>query len=337
MSDNTDLQQMIDVSKEDLANIKANYESAKKANDDSYNIAQLAQAALQDQINKLDALRLQTVQSRVDGDIDIADQLDAQIEAETSVYNQLSAVSQEKWHESQLAANSLYDPEEQYKAAKKNLESLQDLQKTSNAANNSSSGSSTEITSDTDSGDTNTNTSGISVGDKVQIKVGAIDVTNGNAATAGQLYVEGGLLWATVEYVDTNWYTGGVYNLPEIVTNVKCKGADGKRIVWQVTPDMIASNIIRAITPTQKTATPLAPTIPTTNAGKAALNVTDSGESKISSTASLYPFTTIASAQSWSAGVATSANSQKALTSTAAVKTQISSGSSMGNNNSIKY
>ena len=35
----------------------------------------------------------------------------------------------------------------------------------------------------------------IRVGDKVQIKPGAIDVTNGNRAVSGKLYGEGGPLY----------------------------------------------------------------------------------------------------------------------------------------------
>ena len=326
MSNNTDLEKLIDAAKEDLANTKAAYDAAKKANDDSYTIAESAQSDFKNQSNKLDSLRLHAVQMRADGEIDIANQLDKQIELETIVYDQLAAVSQEKWHESQLAASAIYDPEEQYNAAKKNLETLQDLKKTSDNANIE-----TPIeTSDTSTNNNTSNSTGVNPGDRVQIKVGAIDITNGNAASAGQLYVQGGPIWATVESVEYNWNTGGRWNLPESVTKVRCKGADGQTIVWQVTPDDISSNIIRSNKPTQKISTPLPVTVPTTDAGMVALNVAESEEvSTVKSTVSVQGYTTVTKSQSWAVGVTTSANPQKSLPSTAAIKTQVNSGSSM--------
>lgn len=83
------------------------------------------------------------------------------------------------------------------------------------------------------------------VGDKVQIKNNGMDITNGNKAVAGKKFGEGGPLWATVELVDPNWYTGGKFDLPDIVTKVRCKDDNGV-VVWQVRSEDISDNIIRA-------------------------------------------------------------------------------------------
>lgn len=88
----------------------------------------------------------------------------------------------------------------------------------------------------------------INVGDKVQIKNGGIDVTNGNKAVSGKKYGEGGPLWATVELIDPNWYTGGQYGMPLSITKVRCKNDQGV-IVWQVQLKDISENVIRASQP----------------------------------------------------------------------------------------
>lgn len=85
---------------------------------------------------------------------------------------------------------------------------------------------------------------GISVGDKVQIKAGGMDVTNGLTARAGSMYGEGGPLWATVVGIYQNWPTGGLYGQPATVTKVRCAGNDGSTIVWQVQPKDIAGNVL---------------------------------------------------------------------------------------------
>lgn len=92
----------------------------------------------------------------------------------------------------------------------------------------------------------------IRVGDKVQIKPGAIDVTNGNRAVSGKLYGEGGPLWATIIFIDENYETYGKYNLPDKITRVICE-SDSGIVVWQVEPDDIA-RFIRAYDPTVNTA-----------------------------------------------------------------------------------
>lgn len=85
------------------------------------------------------------------------------------------------------------------------------------------------------------------VGDKVQIVNGGIDVTNGVRAKSGRMYGEGGPLWATVESITNNWGTGSRYGLPSKVTKVRC--SNGGVVVWQVQPEHIASNVIRASQP----------------------------------------------------------------------------------------
>lgn len=107
----------------------------------------------------------------------------------------------------------------------------------------------------------------IYVGDKVQIKNGGIDVTNGNTATAGIMYGENGPLWAEVIMIDKDWNTGSRYGLEKTVTRVRCsnKGV----IVWQVRPEDIAPNIIRASEPeiVQRTAPEPKKSIPPTDQG----------------------------------------------------------------------
>lgn len=87
------------------------------------------------------------------------------------------------------------------------------------------------------------------VGDKVQIVDGGIDVTNGVRAKSGRMYGEGGPLWATVESITDNWGTGSRYGLPSKVTKVRCSNSGV--VVWQVQPEHIASNVIRASQPEQ--------------------------------------------------------------------------------------
>ena len=83
---------------------------------------------------------------------------------------------------------------------------------------------------------------GINVGDRVQIKAGGMDVTNGLTARAGSMYGEGGPLWATVVGIYEQWPTGGLFGQAATVTKVRCAGNDGSTIVWQVQPSDIAGN-----------------------------------------------------------------------------------------------
>lgn len=87
----------------------------------------------------------------------------------------------------------------------------------------------------------------INVGDRVQIKEGGLDVTNGNKARAGRYYGQGGPLWCTVESIDKNWRTNGKFGLPASVTKVRC--SNNGIIVWQVRPQDIADNVIHSSKP----------------------------------------------------------------------------------------
>ena len=81
------------------------------------------------------------------------------------------------------------------------------------------------------------NINDIHPGDMVQIKLGAIDITNNVEATSRAYYLEGSSLWATVELIDPDWYGR---------TKVRCYAMDGdkKIIVWQVAPEDISDTII---------------------------------------------------------------------------------------------
>lgn len=85
----------------------------------------------------------------------------------------------------------------------------------------------------------------VNIGDKVQIKDGGRDVTNGYKAQAGYLYGEGGPSVATVESITSDWDTGGKFGLPKKVTKVRCshKGV----VVWQVQPKDIIVKVSNEI------------------------------------------------------------------------------------------
>ena len=79
----------------------------------------------------------------------------------------------------------------------------------------------------------------LKVGDKVQIKDGGIDVTNGISAEKGVMYGEGGPCWATIEAIVPNWWTSQSAidkGVEAQVTKVRCVGTDGETVVWQVRP-----------------------------------------------------------------------------------------------------
>lgn len=82
----------------------------------------------------------------------------------------------------------------------------------------------------------------VEVGDKVQIKAGGMDVTNGYKAKAGKLYGEGGPLFGKVVKIVENWNTGGKFGLPKTVTKVRISELNSSTIVWQVRPEDVAEN-----------------------------------------------------------------------------------------------
>lgn len=82
----------------------------------------------------------------------------------------------------------------------------------------------------------------IQIGDRVQIKSGAIDVTNGKVAVKGKYYGEGGPLWCKVEAIIEDWKTNSRWGLPSSVTKVRC--SYNGVVVWQVQPKDLAENIM---------------------------------------------------------------------------------------------
>lgn len=98
------------------------------------------------------------------------------------------------------------------------------------------------------------NVKDIHPGDKVQIKLGAVDITNNVKANSRSYYLEGSSLWATVELVDPDWYGK---------TKVRCYAMSGgkKVVVWQVEPEDIANNIIHPEIPPQPKPKPKPPEV----------------------------------------------------------------------------
>ncbi len=85
----------------------------------------------------------------------------------------------------------------------------------------------------------------ISVGDKVQIREGAIDVTTGTIGTGlKKRYQEAGPMWATVTSINTAYKTRSKV-LPDTVVKVQCSN-DAGVVVWQVQPSDICPQIIKA-------------------------------------------------------------------------------------------
>lgn len=176
----------------------------------------------------------------------------------------------------------------------------------------------------------------IYVGDRVQIKNGGIDVTNGKRATGGKLYGEGGPLWATVSLIDKNWKTGGRYGLKATVTKVRCVGSNDV-IVWQVRPEDIADNIIHSGNKDLVQIKPISPKplIPsplyTTNQ---MIGSSNSSNKKLSPITMYAPGT---KNEEWNTGKQTSKNSDDYLPSTSSVETDLYTGTAMGENEQFTY
>lgn len=335
-ANSSELQELINLAKEDIVKTKADVEAAQKANDKAAATALVAGKARDDQSAKIEQLKVQAIQARVDGKIELADKLDAQIDVEMKTYQQLSDLAQEKHNTAQYAVDDLMWAQEFHDKAQINLRTLEDQRRSSTPTATAPSNN-TNVNNSTTSTSSTSKNIGISVGDKVQIRAGAIDVTNGVVSQSGGLYVEGTSLWATVESIDYEWSTGGRWGLPSKVVKVRCKGADGQTIVWQVTPDDIASNVMKANVEIQTIATPKAPTVELTDAGKTDLNVVDVTIARDKDVQSNNPYTTKVKGQSWAQGIATKSATTGTLPSTCAVKTGTSSGTYMGNISSVKY
>ena len=84
----------------------------------------------------------------------------------------------------------------------------------------------------------------IYLGDKVQIKNNALDVTNGRYITNNKPYVEGSDAWATVDSITEHWKTNNQYGLPDEITKITLVNESGL-VIWQGMPEDISGNIIR--------------------------------------------------------------------------------------------
>ena len=111
----------------------------------------------------------------------------------------------------------------------------------------------------------------ISVGDKVQLMNGAIDIRTGRSITTGQNYSVGSSSWATVSLILENYQTGSVYGSKPSITKVQL--TDNDIVVWQGDIDNIASNIIHSSDQSmvQTRVTDIDPLLPQTESGIANL------------------------------------------------------------------
>ena len=84
----------------------------------------------------------------------------------------------------------------------------------------------------------------ISVGDKVQLINGAVDISTGRSIKTGQPYCLGSSSWATVSLILDNYKTGTIYGSNPTITKVQL--TDNNTVVWQGDINDIAPNIIYA-------------------------------------------------------------------------------------------
>jgi len=77
-------------------------------------------------------------------------------------------------------------------------------------------------------------------GDMVQVKRGAIDITNGGKA--GTYYTPGSSMWGTIELIVPQKAAAGPHK-GLTVDKVRILGTDGKTVVFQVVPDDVDDNI----------------------------------------------------------------------------------------------
>lgn len=175
----------------------------------------------------------------------------------------------------------------------------------------------------------------IKVGDKVQIKNSAIDVTNGVSAKSGQMYVEGSPIWATVDLIDESYYTGGRWGLGSTVTKVRCTSDSGV-VVWQVQPGDIASNVIKSDELVQSSASPVKITL--LAADETAEDQASSSSSGTSSP-SLVPYVTSTTSETWASGITTTATTtgQASATTGSPLTTQAGIESVLGTPEEFDY
>ena len=180
-------------------------------------------------------------------------------------------------------------------------------------------------------------------GDRVQIRNGGIDVTNGRKASSGKLYGEGGPLYATVALIDENWSTGGRYGLPNIVTKVRCIGSNDV-VVWQVQPEDLV-NIIHSSQPEIVQTTPLSST-PITTPKENTVTTNNSIYDQSASNTTKYQnkdyytntkYAPGTSNEEWNDGKTSSENSDTELVSSSSIETDIYSGTSMDEKEVFTY
>lgn len=152
----------------------------------------------------------------------------------------------------------------------------------------------------------------INVGDKVQIRTGGMDVTNGIKSKAGFMYGDGGPLMAEVVLIDNNWYTGKNFGLDERVVKVRCK-ADNGVIVWQVQPEDIIVKVSSAkpvqTAPSKPEPTPASPSVPTTPGSSSYGGGAIKGDT--TSVTSTYPYATLHGSEDWMYGNASVPDGQE--------------------------
>lgn len=177
-------------------------------------------------------------------------------------------------------------------------------------------------------------------GDRVQIRNGGIDVTNGRKASSGKMYGDGGPLYATIALIDENWNTGGRYGLPNTVTKVRCVGTNDV-VVWQVQPEDLV-NIIRSSSSELVQTTPLASSPMTVSKSYATTNATTKSTTKSYTNTEYYSNSRYAPGTNdddeWNNGQeSTLGKYDTALSANTTFKTDIYTGTVMGEKEKFTY
>lgn len=174
-------------------------------------------------------------------------------------------------------------------------------------------------------------------GDRVQIKAGAIDVTNGHVAKYGQMYCEGNRLWLTVQFVDKEYLTGKKWNLPEKVTRVCCIDNSG-RPLWQVQPHHLCDNVIVAEENTQTKSTYVPIDYNPTDVGKAKLNADyDTFEDIRNPLVTVNAYATKTNTSTWAKGITTHRVQEQKLKQGLVPTSQIISGTVLSASTTPSY
>ena len=84
----------------------------------------------------------------------------------------------------------------------------------------------------------------LSVGDWVQIKLGAQDITNGKIVNTGDLYAENSDAWGKVLDINDNYNTNGKFNLPNKISAVQIGTRDGTVMQTVMRSDVAKNRIL---------------------------------------------------------------------------------------------